>query len=136
MKEVIMTVRYKVGRAKFGGEEKAYPKIVPGETVTDKQFREEVARRYTDPEAWREDSPEKPIDLWRMLAGLHPWGVWENPEEPGDFRLELGAVMRQIHWENLAHLRTVQRFKETIFHLPIQVTLPREGYLTVPKFYE
>jgi nucleoid DNA-binding protein len=45
MKEVIMTVRYKVGRAKFGGEEKAYPKIVPGETVTDKQFREEVARR-------------------------------------------------------------------------------------------
>jgi nucleoid DNA-binding protein len=40
-----MTIKYKVGRAKFGAEEKAYPKIVPGDTVTDEQFQEQVARR-------------------------------------------------------------------------------------------
>jgi len=40
-----MAIKYKVGRAKFGAEEKTYPKIVPGETVTDEQFREQVARR-------------------------------------------------------------------------------------------
>jgi len=40
-----MAIKYKIGRAKFGAEEKTYPKIVLGETVTDEQFREQVARR-------------------------------------------------------------------------------------------
>ena len=40
-----MSIKYKVGRATLGGEEKAFPKVVPGETVTDKQFQEQVARR-------------------------------------------------------------------------------------------
>jgi len=40
-----MTIKYKVGRANLGGEEKAFPKVVPGKTVTDEQFRKQVARR-------------------------------------------------------------------------------------------
>jgi predicted histone-like DNA-binding protein len=40
-----MTIKYKVGRAHFGDEDKAYPKLVPGETVTDEQFQELVAKR-------------------------------------------------------------------------------------------
>ena len=39
-----MTVKYKVGRAKFGGEEKTFPKLVPGETVTGEQFQQKVAQ--------------------------------------------------------------------------------------------
>ena len=40
-----MSIKYKVGKATLGGEEKAFPKVVLGETVTDKQFQEHVARR-------------------------------------------------------------------------------------------
>lgn len=91
--------------------------------------------RLVDTEAWREDSPERPIDLWRMLAGLHPCGVHEDPDEPGHFPMELVAVIRQIYWELLAHLRSIQRLKG-LLGLPVAVNLPKEGYLTVSKFYD
>ena len=91
--------------------------------------------RLVDTEAWREDSPERPIDLWRMLAELHPYGVHEDPAKPGNFPMELIAVIRQIYWETLAHLRSVQRLKG-LLGLPVNVDLPREGYLTVSKFYD
>jgi hypothetical protein len=45
MGEAVMAIKYEVGRAKFGDEEKTYPKIVRGETVTDEQFQGMVARR-------------------------------------------------------------------------------------------
>jgi len=40
-----MTIRYKVGRANFGGQERAFPRLVPGEAVTGEQFQEKLARR-------------------------------------------------------------------------------------------
>ncbi len=40
-----MAIRYKIRRSKLGGEEKPYPRIVTGETVTGKQFQEKVAKR-------------------------------------------------------------------------------------------
>ncbi len=40
-----MTIRYKIRRSKLGGEEKSYPKVVPGETATAEQFQDKVARR-------------------------------------------------------------------------------------------
>ncbi len=102
---------------------------------TPESLRELKCLRLVDTEAWREDSPERPIDLWRMLAKLHPYGVHEDPDNPGHFPMELIAVLRQIYWETLAHLRTVQRLKG-LLGLPVRVTLPREGYLTVSKFYD
>ncbi|MEE9255986.1 MAG: hypothetical protein V3V56_02320, partial [bacterium] len=69
-----------------------------------------------------------------MASKLHPWGVSEDPERPGDIIIELGGALRQIHWEVLAHLRTLQRFKE-LLGLPVRLRLPREGYLSLPRFY-
>ncbi len=40
-----MTIRYKIRRSKLGGEEKAYPKVVTGETATVEQFQDKVAKR-------------------------------------------------------------------------------------------
>lgn len=105
------------------------------EKETPQSLRELKCTRLVDVEAWREDSPERPIDLWRMLAELHPYGVHEDPDKPGHFPMELIAVIRQIHWETLAHLRTVQRLKG-LLNLPVKVDLPKEGYLTVSKFYD
>lgn len=98
-------------------------------------LRELKCLRLVDVEAWREDSPEKPIDLWRMLVKLHPYGVHEDPDAPGNIPMELIAVIRQIYWETLAHLRSVQRLKGLI-GVPVEVNLPREGYLTISKFYD
>jgi hypothetical protein len=88
-----------------------------------------------DTEVWREDSPERPIDLWRMLAELHPYGVHEDPDKPGHFPMELIAVIRQIYWEFLAHLRSIQRLKG-LLRLSASVALPKEGYLIISKFHD
>ena len=40
-----MSVQYKVGRSRLGGQERFYPKLVPGKTVTAKQFERKVADR-------------------------------------------------------------------------------------------
>lgn len=40
-----MTIRYKVGRARLGGEDKTYPRLVPGETTKAKAFEQKVAQR-------------------------------------------------------------------------------------------
>ena len=105
------------------------------EKETPASLRELKCLRLVDTEAWREDSPERPIDLWRMLVDLHPYGVFEDPDNPGQFPMELIAVIRQIYWETLAHLRTVQRLKG-LLGMAVRVDLPREGYLTVSKFYD
>lgn len=102
---------------------------------TPESLRELKCLRLVDVEVWREDSPERPIDLWRMLAELHPYGVHEDPDVPGNFPMELIAVIRQIYWETLAHLRSVQRLKG-LLGVPVKVDLPREGYLTISKFYD
>lgn len=102
---------------------------------TPESLRSMTCLRMVDPEAWREDSPEKPIDFWRMAAKLHPYGVREDPALPGRFTLEMMAALRQVYWEILAHTRTTQRIKG-LLGLPVRVTLPREGYLTISKFHD
>ncbi len=90
---------------------------------------------YTDPDWVRPGDPFKPVDYHRMAAGLHPSGFREDPAKPGLFHLEVGAVLRHIWWNVLAHLRTIQRLK-LLQGLPLAHELPREGYLTLPEFYD
>lgn len=90
---------------------------------------------YTDPEVDRPGDPHKPVDYHRMSVSLHPFGFTEDEEHPGLFHLEIGAVLRHIYWNVLAHLRTVQRLKLRQ-GLPQKAELPREGYLTLPEFYD
>ncbi len=90
---------------------------------------------YMDPEASRPGDPHKPVDYHRMSVRLHPFGFYEDAERPGLFRLEIGGVLRHIYWNVLAHLRTVQRLKLRQ-GLPLKAELPREGYLTLPEFYD
>jgi len=41
----MLTIKYAVRHATLGGEEKVFPSVVRGETVTDEQFQEQIARR-------------------------------------------------------------------------------------------
>jgi hypothetical protein len=97
-------------------------------------LRATAGERVVDPEAHYSDSPGQPIDFARMAAALHPFGWEEISGRPGHFRVEAVAALRQIHWEILAHLRTVQRIKG-LLGLPEKITLPHEGYLADPKFF-
>ena len=90
---------------------------------------------YTDPAASRPGDPHKPVDYHRMSVSLHSFGFTEDAERPGLFHLEIGALLRHIYWNVLAHLRTVQRLKLRQ-GLPLNNELPREGYLTLPEFYD
>ncbi len=90
---------------------------------------------YTDPDVSRAGDPHKPVDYHRMSVRLHPFGFSEDEERPGLFHLEIGGVLRHIYWNVLAHLRTVQRLKLRQ-GLPVKAELPREGYLTLPEFYD
>ena len=90
---------------------------------------------YTDPDASRPGDPHKPVEYHRMSVRLHPFGLTEDEGRPGLFHLEIGAVLRHIYWNVLAHLRTVQRLKLRQ-GLPLNNELPREGYLTLPEFYD
>lgn len=91
--------------------------------------------RSVDPQAHYEDSPERFIDFARMAAKHHPYGWREVSDQPGQFEVELIAALRQVHWELLAHTRSIQRLKR-LLGLPETVSLPREGYLVFPKFYD
>lgn len=94
-----------------------------------------AGERAVDPEAHYTDSPGSFIGFARMAARLHPYGWEEVPGSPGRFRVELIAALRQIHWEILAHLRTIQRLK-ALLGLPETIPLPREGYLEMAEFYD
>jgi hypothetical protein len=87
------------------------------------------------PNATFTGSSEKLIDFMRLWPKVHPFGASEDPARPGHFTFELGTILRQIYWEALAHLRTIQRFKR-IFGLPEKIVIPRLGYLTLPKYYD
>ncbi|MDA0999292.1 MAG: hypothetical protein O2807_02080 [bacterium] len=82
-----------------------------------------------------EHAEESALEFWRRAAGLHPIGVRESPEREGHFLITLGAALRQIHWEILAHVRSLQRFGEMYGRPPVE-RLPREGYLSLPKFWD
>ncbi len=116
-----------------------YVRCALGAEILDREspeiLRSLTCNRIVDPEAHYEDSPDRFIDFARMAAEHHPYGWREVPDQPGHFRVELIAALRQVHWEILAHLRTVQRLKG-LLGLPEAVALPREGYLTFPKFYD
>ncbi len=102
---------------------------------SDERLRSLSFTYYTDPEASRPGDPHKPVEYHRMSIRLHPSGFTEDAERPGLFHLEIGAVLRHIYWNVLAHLRTVQRLKLRQ-GLPLKAELPREGYLTLPEFYD
>ncbi|MBI3126986.1 MAG: hypothetical protein HYZ11_05210 [Candidatus Tectomicrobia bacterium] len=106
--------------------------------IIDREGAEGLEKRtftfYTDPDWVRPGDPKKPVEYHRIAARLHPDGFREDAEKPGLFHFHIGAILRHIWWNVLAHLRTAQRLK-MLQGLPVVHDLPREGYLTLPEFY-
>jgi hypothetical protein len=62
-----------------------------------------------------------------------PRGAAEDPERAGYIRYDLEGSLWMVFYENLSHIRTMQRFKRHQ-QLPLAVELPRVGSLRLPEY--
>jgi hypothetical protein len=71
--------------------------------------------------------------FWRHVMQVIPRGAWVDETDPNHFHYTLEASLWMVYWEVLTHLYTIQRLKRAQ-GLPIRVTIPRVGYLTLPEY--
>ncbi|MEM7271773.1 MAG: hypothetical protein AAF547_01725 [Actinomycetota bacterium] len=73
-------------------------------------------------------------DFWAYVITTLPRGAGPDPERRGFLRYTLEGSLWMVFYEQLSHIRTIQRIKA---HqgLPAVVELPRVGYLRLPEFW-
>ena len=71
--------------------------------------------------------------FWEYVITTLPRGAAADPERPGHIRYDLEGSLWMVFYENLAHIRTIQRLK-AFQGLPPAVALPRVGYLRLPEY--
>ncbi|MFQ5914493.1 MAG: hypothetical protein ACE5JS_15065 [Nitrospinota bacterium] len=107
--------------------------ILGRETVG--EMRRKEVDRVVEPGA-RYPSGDSVLDFWRAAARVNPGiraDVRDNPAEPDRFWINLVGMVRQLYFECLLHLHTIQRLKRAQ-GLAAVVQIPREGYLLLPEF--
>ncbi len=72
--------------------------------------------------------------FWRYVIQTLPRGAGADPDREGYIRYTLEGSLWMVFYENLAHIRTIQRLKHHQ-HLPIAIELPRVGYLRLPEYW-
>jgi hypothetical protein len=71
--------------------------------------------------------------FWEYVITTLPRGAHADPDRPGFIRYDLEGSLWMVFYENLAHIRTIQRLK-AVQGLPLAVDLPRVGYLRLPEY--
>jgi hypothetical protein len=72
--------------------------------------------------------------FWRYVIQTVPRGAAADPDREGFIRYNLEGSLWMVFYENLAHIRTIQRLK-CHQNLPLAVVLPRVGYLRLPEYW-
>ena len=72
--------------------------------------------------------------FWQYAITTLPRGAGSDPDRPGYLRYTLEGSLWMVFYEQLAHIRTIQRLK---LHqgLPPAVRLPRVGYLRLAEYW-
>jgi hypothetical protein len=72
--------------------------------------------------------------FWEYVIQTLPRGAAPDPERSGFIRYDLEGSLWMVFYEQLAHIRTIQRLKA---HqgLPLALELPRVGYLRLPEYW-
>jgi len=72
--------------------------------------------------------------FWEYVIQVLPRGAGPDPDRAGHLRYDLEGSLWMVFYEQLAHIRTIQRLK---LHqgLPPAVELPRVGYLRLPEYW-
>lgn len=72
--------------------------------------------------------------FWAYVIQTLPRGAESIDDPPGHIRYDLEGSLWMVFYENLTHIRTVQRLKNAQ-SLPLAVQLPRVGYLRLPEYW-
>ncbi|MCP5029162.1 MAG: hypothetical protein GY929_23045 [Actinomycetia bacterium] len=72
--------------------------------------------------------------FWRYVIQTLPRGAGPDPERDGYIRYDLEGSLWMVFYEQLAHIRTIQRLKAAQGLEPAQ-ELPRVGYLRLPEYW-
>ena len=98
------------------------------------ELRTLAITRSFAPELMMGDTDEPVHRFWARASAFHDEGLSRDAEDETKFTFTLGAMLRQMYWEALAHLRTIQRLKLAQGLAPA-VKVPREGLLLDPFFW-
>jgi hypothetical protein len=104
--------------------------ILGRETVG--EMRKKTVDRHAPPEERYRTAGDRAYDFWCHAARLNP-DIRVDDQDPYHFRINLVGMIRQMYFECLLHLHTIQRLKRAQGLTPV-VVIPREGYLTLPAF--
>ena len=72
--------------------------------------------------------------FWAYVITTLPRGAQQVEDPPGHIRYDLEGSLWMVFYEQLTHIRTIQRIKEHL-GLDTAVTLPRVGYLRLPEYW-
>lgn len=72
--------------------------------------------------------------FWEYVITTLARGAAADPDRPGFIRYDLEGSLWMVFYEQLAHIRTIQRLKE-FQGLPLAQELPRVGYLRLPEYW-
>ncbi len=73
-------------------------------------------------------------EFWAYVITTLPRGASSDPDRPNFIRYDLEGSLWMVFYEQLAHIRTIQRLKREQ-GLPLVVELPRVGYLRLPEYW-
>ena len=73
-------------------------------------------------------------NFWQYVITTLPRGAAADPDRPGFIRYDLEGSLWMVFYEQLAHIRTIQRLKQ-FQAIPLAVELPRVGYLRLPEYW-
>ncbi len=99
------------------------------------EMRRKEVDRVVEPGA-RYPMGDSVLDFWQAAVRINPdirLRNRQNPADPHRFRINLVGMIRQMYFECLLHLHTIQRLKRAQ-GLRAVVQIPREGYLLLPAF--
>ena len=103
--------------------------ILKRETL--EQMREKELDRVVEADA-RYPSGDSVMAFWRAADSINP-DIRFIPGNPDRFRINLVGMIRQMYFECLLHLHTIQRLKRVQGLVPV-IDVPKEGYMLLPAF--
>ena len=98
---------------------------------TPEQMREKILVRVVQADA-QFPPGDSVLDFWRVADRINP-DITYCSGNPNLFRINLVGMFRQMYFECLLHLHTIQRLKEAQGLAPL-IEIPKEGYMLLPFF--
>ena len=95
---------------------------------------EQVVTSHSIEELRADTASIRATEFWAYVITTLPRGAGVDPDRSGYQRYDLEGSLWMVFYEQLAHIRTIQRLK-TVQDVAVAVELPRVGYLRLPEYW-